>query len=971
MLKKLQSMMLLLFLPVVTMAQVTVSGQITTDTYWTADTEYVLDGVVYVTSGASLYIEAGTVIKAEDGQDVDASALVITRGSKIYAEGTASNPIIFTSINDDGTLTKDDTGEWGGIILLGRSITNNDTNDKLVEGLNQIETDPALAGYGGDDPMDDSGVMRYVSIRYSGVNIGQDSGNEIQGLTLGAVGAGTTIEYIESYASKDDGYEFFGGTVNTKYMIAAFVEDDGFDWDQGFSGKGQFWFVIQDTDETGRAAEMDGAGGDETGTPYAFPVISNATYIGPGSSTVPGGDGSGELLMFRDNTGGEYHNSIFASHSGDAVHVEDKNAGGVGSRARLEADSLNIMNSVFFDFGSGSDFAGITNAQFAADHFGAAEAGNSISDPGLLGISLTAAGLNPKASNAQTGAVIPDDPFFSKVGFKGAFGGKLWLKGWTALDEAGFLPEITVPSQVTVSGQITTDTYWTADTEYVLDGVVYVTSGASLYIEAGTVIKAEDGQDVDASALVITRGSKIYAEGTASNPIIFTSINDDGTLTKDDTGEWGGIILLGRSITNNDTNDKLVEGLNQIETDPALAGYGGDDPMDDSGVMRYVSIRYSGVNIGQDSGNEIQGLTLGAVGAGTTIEYIESYASKDDGYEFFGGTVNTKYMIAAFVEDDGFDWDQGFSGKGQFWFVIQDTDETGRAAEMDGAGGDETGTPYAFPVISNATYIGPGSSTVPGGDGSGELLMFRDNTGGEYHNSIFASHSGDAVHVEDKNAGGVGSRARLEADSLNIMNSVFFDFGSGSDFAGITNAQFAADHFGAAEAGNSISDPGFVNASGATKDFRLGVGSAASTGAVIPDDEFFTEVSFKGAFGQINWLASWTALAEFDFITGNISTDNENETFDTPKTLRLDQNYPNPFNPSTNISFALPSTQKVTLKVYNMLGQEVATLLNNQTLQAGDRSVTFDASALSSGVYIYRLVGANNVVLTKKMTLIK
>ncbi|MEP0009501.1 MAG: T9SS C-terminal target domain-containing protein, partial [Balneola sp.] len=241
MLKQIQLILLaLLFVPTTVFAQTTVTGQITTDTFWTADTEYVLDGAVFVTNGASLYIEAGTVIKAEDGQDVNATALVITRGSKIFAEGTASKPIVFTSINDNGTLDKDDTGEWGGVVILGKASTNN-ASEKLIEGLDQIETDPALVGYGGTDDMDNSGVMRYVSIRHTGINVGQDSGNEIQGLTLGAVGAGTTIEFIESFASADDGYEFFGGTVNTKYMISAFVEDDGFDWDQGFRGKGQFW----------------------------------------------------------------------------------------------------------------------------------------------------------------------------------------------------------------------------------------------------------------------------------------------------------------------------------------------------------------------------------------------------------------------------------------------------------------------------------------------------------------------------------------------------------------------------------------------------------------------------------------------------------------------------------------------------------------------------------------------------------
>ena len=118
------------------------------------------------------------------------------------------------------------------------------------------------------------------------------------------------MDHIESYASGDDGFEFFGGTVNTKYLVSAFCSDDAFDWDQGFNGKHQFWFAIQAPDKAGRVAEMDGAGGNEQGTPYAMPTLSNVTFIGPGTDATPEGDG-GQLLMFRDNTGGTYYNSIF------------------------------------------------------------------------------------------------------------------------------------------------------------------------------------------------------------------------------------------------------------------------------------------------------------------------------------------------------------------------------------------------------------------------------------------------------------------------------------------------------------------------------------------------------------------------------------------------------------------------------------------------------------------------------------
>ena len=843
---------ILLLVPFLAMAQTTVvvNSNITTDAEWTADNEYLLDGMIFVTNGANLYIEAGTTVRGAAGQDLDATGLVITRGSKIFAEGTAQNPIIFTA-QDDANLTKDDVGEWGGIVILGRASTNNAV-EATIEGVNEIESDPTLVGYGGTDDMDNSGILRYVSIRHTGINIGSSSGNEIQGLTLGGVGAGTTIEYIESFASGDDGYEWFGGTVNTRYLVSAFNNDDAFDWDQGFRGKGQFWFVIQDSDQAGRSAEMDGAGGDETGTPFAYPVISNATYIGPGVASTPSGD-PGQMLEFRDNTGGLYTNSIFTDHPGHAVRVEDVDGvADFDSRARLENDSLNIKNSIFFSFGTGSTIADISSAPFVATML--TDNNNTIVDPQLGGISRTNdAGLDPRPANSTvlTGAEIPNDPFFSEVAYKGAFGGNNWLAGWTALDQYGYLAPQGTAGMETITANITTDTYWTADNEYLLDGMIFVTNGANLYIEAGTTVRGAAGQDLDATGLVITRGSKIFAEGSPSNPIIFTA-QDDANLTKDDVGEWGGIVILGRASTNNAV-EATIEGVNEIESDPTLVGYGGTDDMDNSGILRYVSIRHTGINIGSSSGNEIQGLTLGGVGAGTTIEYIESFASGDDGYEWFGGTVNTRYLVSAFNNDDAFDWDQGFRGKGQFWFVIQDSDQAGRSAEMDGAGGDETGTPFAYPVISNATYIGPGVASTPSGD-PGQMLEFRDNTGGLYTNSIFTDHPGHAVRVEDVDGvADFDSRARLENDSLNIKNSIFFSFGTGSTIADISSAPFVATML--TDNNNTIVDPqlrGISRTNDAGLDPRPDPNSPVYGTAVSLDDSWFYRTNYAGAFDGSN-----------------------------------------------------------------------------------------------------------------------
>jgi len=1000
MIKQIQMFALIMIFPLLAFGQnqVTVDQNITSDTEWTNDNEYILDGAIFVTDGAKLFIEAGTVIKGEDGTDADASALVITQGSQIFADGTPTNPIIFTSILDedadgDGILdgTKDQTGLWGGVIILGEAPTNNPTVQQ-VEGLNEIVPSGSnLADYGGNDPNDNSGVFRYVSIRHTGINIGTSSGNEIQGLTLGGVGAGTNIEFVESFASADDGFEWFGGTVNTRYLVSAFIEDDAFDTDEGFVGKNQFWFAILDSDQTGHMAEQDGSSTDsEDTTPFGYPKIANATYIGAGQvtqGTPPSGDPD-EAILLRDNTGVEYYNSVFTDDFRSPFLVVEDTEGSVDSRARLEADSLNFQNSLFWalENGTASDMnignEDFTNTMLTSNN-------NSYSDPQLSGISrATDGGLDPRpgSGDALSGAVNLNDPFFQNVPFKGAFGGDLWIKGWTALDRKGFVADEGQDGQVVIDENITQDTFWSADNEYVLDGAIFVTDGASLSIEAGTVIKAQDGTDADASALVITQGSQIFAEGAPNNPIIFTSILDqdsdgDGILdgTKDQTGLWGGVIILGEAPTNNPTVQQ-VEGLNEIVPSGSdLADYGGNDPNDNSGVFRYVSIRHTGINIGTSSGNEIQGLTLGGVGAGTTIEFVESFASADDGFEWFGGTVNTRYLVSAFIEDDAFDTDEGFVGKGQFWFAILDNDQTGHMAEQDGSSTDsEDTTPFGYPQIANATYIGAGQvgsgDTPPSGDPD-EAILLRDNTGVEYYNSVFTDDFRSPFLVVEDTEGSVDSRSRLEADSLNFTNSLFWalengtatDLNIGND--DFTNTMLTSNN-------NSYSDPQLRGISRDTDgglDPRPQDGSSALTGATAINDPVFSDVSFQGAFGGDLWIKGWTALDEKGFTPASTITftdlDDELDN-ERPQSIELSQNYPNPFNPSTQITFSLPATQEVTLKVYDIMGREVATLLQNSRQSAGTNSVTFDATNVASGVYFYRL-STQNTSLTRKMTLIK
>ncbi|MBK7106082.1 MAG: T9SS type A sorting domain-containing protein [Ignavibacteriae bacterium] len=528
---------------------------------------------------------------------------------------------------------------------------------------------------------------------------------------------------------------------------------------------------------------------------------------------------------------------------------------------------------------------------------------------------------------------------------------------------------------IPVGGKVT----FTSENIYLLDGMVFVDSAAVLTIEPGTIIKAKEGQGNAASGLVVTRNGKIYAEGTSDRPIIFTAESDnlDGNLSHTDRGLWGGVVMLGQASTNNQTTDglKAVEGVNEINAENAL--YGGTNDEHSSGVFKYVSIRHSGINVGDQAGNEIQGLTLGGVGSGTVIEYVESYASADDGFEFFGGTVNTRYMVAAFCSDDAFDTDEGFRGKGQFWFGIQAEDQAGRVAEMDGATGDEYYQPYAHPILSNITYVGPGVGASPEGDGQ-ECIILRDNTGVEYYNSIFTEYddatSGYGLKIEDVDNTGAtteDSRKRFENGEIVFQNNIWYGFGSGNEITQFIYQDFAQGYFQDGGNSNSAVDPMLKGISRTTDgglDPRPESGSPALSGSKTIEDNWFVPTSYVGAFGGNNWLLGWTTLSELGY-TDNLTSISEEFVNVIPTNFELVQNYPNPFNPSTTIEFSIPQASKVQLNIFNILGQEVASLVNGQK-NAGTYKINWNASNLASGTYIYRLQ-TDSKVFTNKMILMK
>jgi len=403
-----------------------------------------------------------------------------------------------------------------------------------------------------------------------------------------------------------------------------------------------------------------------------------------------------------------------------------------------------------------------------AEYF--ATAGNIDTDP-----AFTSGTIAPTADLGTTSAAPSG---LTSTTYKGAIdpAGSAWYAGWTAYESilaGGNTTEFTPGANiVNIDDAVMTaagnDVMWTKDNTYVLDGFVFVNDGQTLTIEAGTVIQGMSGEGSAASALVIARGGTIQAIGTAVDPIIFTFEGDAGNTNPSTRGQWGGLIILGKASLNSTPGETAIEGIPTTET---RGLYGGSDDSDNSGTLTYVSIRHGGTNIGAD--NEINGLTLGGVGAGTTIDYVEIVANKDDGIEWFGGTVNGSHLLSVFCADDGLDYDEGYRGANQFVIVHQDPSpgNADRGGEHDGGTDPETAMPYATPIFFNVTSIGNSGSRA---------LTFRDNAGGEYHNSIFSGYS-KGIDIEFLKDQDQHSSKQFTDNNLKLENNVFNNIGDGTD----------------------------------------------------------------------------------------------------------------------------------------------------------------------------------------------
>jgi hypothetical protein len=438
-----------------------------------------------------------------------------------------------------------------------------------------------------------------------------------------------------------------------------------------------------------------------------------------------------------------------------------------------------------------------------------------------IGLAMLAGALSLTTVSCRKGCTDPNATNYDEKAKKD--------DGSCIVEATSWYTDVTVGATVykQIAGTISVDRTLTASDNWLLSGGVFVSDGATLTIEAGTTVKAAD--DGTTPFLSVLQGGKIDACGTASAPIVFTTVKSSPAA-----GDWGGIILNGYGPINAGATS---------EGEGGTGTYGGTDAADNSGRMCYVRVEYAGKILGTD--NELNGFSFNGVGSATELSYLQAYKGSDDGFEFFGGTVSLKYAISSGNQDDSFDWTHGWSGNGQFWVVNQDATGGDRGIEGDNLGDNNAAAPYSNPTIANVTMVG-----VNDGDDSNQGLKLREGMKGAFYNFVVTGFPKRGCQVEHD-----VTISNMDNGDLTFKNSIIdnvnpfkFTTSAGAD-ASVTNMFDAA-----ANANQTATDGSLVS-------FLSGYVGTSSAGAHATSGlgSWFTSVNYIGAVEAGNdWTAAWT-----------------------------------------------------------------------------------------------------------------
>ena len=556
------------------------TGTLTEDRTLDASTTYTLEKSFSIETGATLTIPAGTSINAtvETG-DETSTYIVVQKGGKIEVQGTSAAPVTMKSSGGN-------SGDWGGLVILGDATT--------TEGVDAT-AEVGNFKYGGTTDTDDSGSISYLIIKHAGAQI--DAESQYNGLTLYAVGSGTTIDNVAMMDGEDDGVEFFGGTASASNLYFENNQDDSIDWTEGWNGTVTNAYVLHTAEGFSTAVEADGANGN--------PTLTNFTAV----STV-----GGTALQFKKQSGATITG---LSLSGYDTSIDMKDNGPL-SNIKIEGEDADPQEAYEVE-------ATVDVASFD------------------------------------------------------------WVNSDTTVE----------PQTITLTGMVNTDMTLNAINNYILDKSLSIESGAKLTIPAGTTINAlvETG-DETSTYIVVQKGAQIDIQGTAEAPVTLQS-------SAGNSGDWGGLVILGDATT--------TEGIDAT-AEVGNFKYGGTNDTDNSGAISYLMIKHAGAQI--DAESQYNGLTLYAVGSGTTIENLALLDGEDDGVEFFGGTVSASNVYFENNQDDSIDWTEGWNGTVTNAYVSHTEAGFSTAVEADGVNSN--------PKLVNFTAV----STV-----DGTALQFKKQTG--------------------------------------------------------------------------------------------------------------------------------------------------------------------------------------------------------------------------------------------------
>lgn len=945
----------------------TISGNITVNRVLNKNKVYLLQGFVYVKDGATLTIPAGTLILGEKSTQ---GSLIIERGGKLIANGTATEPIVFTSQQPTGLRSR---GDWGGIVICGRAANNRPGGNFIPEG-----NIGSTAGYGDlgyvQDDNDNSGILRYVRIEFGGIPFTPN--NEINGLTLAAVGRGTTLEHIMVSYNGDDGFEFFGGTVNAKYLISYKNLDDDLDTDFGFSGKIQFGVVYRDPflSDVSRseAFESDNDGSGGTPTPRTEPVFSNITVVGPkrlASDVSPTNFQSDFYygIHHRRSTRHNLFNSVLMGFDEGGIFLD-------GAVVLGDTANFSYRNNVFTGMSKLIEPA-TYNAWFSSYNNSLLPNPNDV----LLKapFNQTSPVLVPQAgsvllSGASFSGSKISDPFFTPVSYRGAFSGngaERWDFGWANYDPQG--------------------TNYIGSVDLVWSSLIYITTGngESRAVVIGRGNGATDGVDASFGEAVLPPSpapgivdlrldlpgssdfvaTDIRSNTTTSSVISYTLAFQPGSPSTDLTLSWDPNFLGAGKFTLKDglgggvfanlnmktASSQVVTGLTSvvIEVEPVIAS----QLIVVQNAWNLVS--FPGLHPNSMSPDTLyrgRDLTAsvfkfaGGYSAVTSLVPGEGYWLKHAGIRTYtwNGTVQSSilYPKLNFAARTGYSANSGWSIIGGYEYsadvnFIRTVPENKRSGLVFqyipgsgyvSAGALSPGNGYWVNLTSAATIYVPGSFAGTLGKNPIDELVKADWSKITISDAIGQSY---VLYSAD-------ASTDLNTFNLPPMPPVeLFDVRFGSQ-------RFVEDLSSHEQTINlsGVVYPVTVSVEG--MDLRL---EDAVDGSIIK-----TTVKNGSSFVIENSGVSVLKVGSEKVI---------------PNKYTLEQNYPNPFNPSTTIKFAIPEVSNVKLTIYNAIGQKVVELVNS-TLEAGSYSFNWNASDVASGLYFYEL-NTNNFSSVKKMMLMK